>query len=39
MVGGITTVTIETVIFGKRYLFLAHDEKIISRVQKYVRKL
>jgi hypothetical protein len=27
MVGGITTVTIETVIFGKRYLFLAHDEK------------
>ena len=27
MVGGITTVTIESVIFGKRYLFLAHDEK------------
>ena len=27
MVGGITTVTIEAVIFGKRYLFLAHDEK------------
>tara|TARA_Y100000389_G_scaffold203325_1_gene251410 strand:- start:2175 stop:3614 length:1440 start_codon:yes stop_codon:yes gene_type:complete len=27
MIGGLSTVTIESVIFGKRYLFLAHDEK------------